>query len=191
MDPLRSEHFKWSSLVWIIFGKKSNSLGGIIRTKLVRVETRDVLVRQSVFIVDRVSFEWLISMYLFSFCFIFFPPSRQLLTPSCERICDPWKFWKITTIICKLNVSSSFHYRIQVVFNFWILKCRNVTCHQRVRQISQRHKIANSKALMNSLLLFICEVVEHTCHVWHLIVTGYFWLVVLRITCIVIRLVWR
>ena len=125
---------------------------------------------------------FLIRYFFLSLLNIFLSPSWNFLRPSIVWVGHISKLREVTSIICKLYKWSSLHDRVQIIFHLWILEGRDVTRKKWVRKISQRYKVTYSEALMNSILLLVREIIEHTRHVRYLVVIGDLLLISWRIS---------
>lgn len=100
---------------------------------------------------------------------LIFSSDAQVFSESRELIWLPIKLRKVTTVAIQFNITLPLHDGVQIVFNFRILKARNISGHYVIWNISERNIIANSKTLMDSILFFICKFVKHAGHVWYFI----------------------
>ena len=104
----------------------------------------------------------------------------------------PIEFGKVTSILRELNPRPSLDDGVEVLLLLRLGHRGDVSWEQRVWNISQGNIVADSKGLMDSILLLICKFVKHAAHVWHLIMVrdfgGYRFSILSRATKLVICL---
>ena len=105
---------------------------------------------------------------------LIFSSNTQIFSKPRKLIRLPIKLREVAPIAIQFNITLPFHDGVQIIFNFRILKARNISGHYIIWNISERNIISNSKALMDSILFFICKFVKHARHVWYFIMVWYF-----------------
>jgi len=168
VDPLRSQHLECICFIWIILAKKANS-NTIIWLELQTLEVRLMSQRQlPLWIrIERYGIVYFIygfMMYQSAAC--------DVLSVTLEWVFFPWEFGEVAATVHEFYVCSSFNNRIQVLLRLRRLHARHLSRQQYIGNVSERHIIANSKALMNSILLLICKFIKHARHIRNLKMLG-------------------
>lgn len=78
------------------------------------------------------------------------------------------EFTEKTTTFLQFNIASLLPCAINVFVDFSRTHVAYITRQQMFRQVSQTVKVANSKAVLNYFLLFVCELVKHRSEVRNL-----------------------
>ena len=108
-------------------------------------------------------------MDVFLHVFSYLSLSALFFSISLLLIRHPIKLGKVTSIATEFNIWLSFHNRIQIIFNFWILHTGNVSWLDRIWQVSEWNVVSNSKTLVDSILFLICKFIKHRSHIWNFI----------------------
>jgi len=120
-------------------------------------------------ILQRLNQEWLVAVQISLFLLIYLSLFGLTIKKVFKGVLNVRELWEETASILQLNVTALFYLRVQVGLNLAATVLTDVAREQVARQISQWVIVASSERLVDSVLFFVREFVEHWTQIRHLI----------------------